>query len=115
MNSVSQLSFSVPVEGGSYKVGNVVLSVIAVGRYCGRMAVVSRINNSDRLTVWPIELWMVEYGSGSLVGVDPELSSSLVRGHGYWLGIGCLVTQVNGELFLTEVGGTNDEFPLERQ
>lgn len=102
-----------PCDGGRYLVGQMLVEVIAFGRYCGRNAVVSRIGGGDRLAIWPREIWMVEYGSGSLVGVDMDLSRSLVRGHGYWLGIGCLVTQVNGELFLSEVGGTNNEYPLE--
>lgn len=92
-----------PREGGTYQVSGQRIRVIAIGRYGGRVAVVSCVDGSDRLTIWPREIWVVEYAARVLLGIDATVSQSLVRGFGYWLDVGCLVTQVNGELFLSEI------------
>ncbi len=92
-----------PVEGGRYQVGQNSLLVVAIGHFDGRLAVVSRLNGGDRLSIWPVEHWVVEYAGGRLLGVDELLPASILRGSGNWLGIGCLVSQVDGELILSEL------------
>lgn len=99
-----------PVEGGIYQVGDLRITVIAVGQYCDRRAVVSRINDTDRLSICPIEIWRVEYGAGQLLSVDERVSKQILRGAGSWLvSIDCLVAQHDGELFLSEIGEWNGE------
>jgi|GEM_PF-4567816 len=91
-----------PVEGGLYQLGCDRLSVIAVGQYAGLLAVVSRMNNGDCLTIWPLRHWQIEYGRGKLLSIDKTVSQNIVRGHGHWLGAGCLVSQVSGNILLQD-------------
>ncbi len=107
MSTVNPFGFCVPVEGGRYLVGRDVLTVIAIGKYCGRTAVVSRVNEGNRLTFWPCELWAIEYANGLLIGIDATVAKSPVRGFGHWLGYGCLVSQLDGELFIGDLEALN--------
>lgn len=109
MVTSNQTGIGEPIVGGVYQLQTYRIKIIAMGTYCGQLAVVSRINNSHRLSIWPMEHWKAEYGSGHLLSVDKSVSQYIFRGSGSWLNLGCLVSEFNGELFLSEYGAIDSD------
>lgn len=97
-----------PIEGGRYQVGSDQIQVLAIGRYRDQVAVVSRVNASERLAIWPMAHWRAAYGCGQLLGVDRSMTERMLRGCGRWLGLGLIVVKIDDEITLSEMEALDD-------
>ncbi len=104
MVSQEQTNIDMPVEGGIYQLKVGKIQVLAIGRYENRDIVVSQVVGTSRLTIWPMEHWLIKYREAQLIIVDKKITHKTIRGCGNWLGIGCLVLQVDDEVSFTEMG-----------
>ena len=101
-------TLATPIEGGRYQVGSDQIQVLAIGRYRDQVTVVSRVNASQRLAIWPLAHWFAAYGAGRLLGIDMSVGETMLRGCGHWLGLGLLVVKVDDEISLTEMEALDD-------
>ncbi len=104
-----QTNIDMPVQGGIYQLKVSKIQVLAIGRYENRDIVVSQVVGTSKLTLWPMEYWLIEYKEAQLILVDKNITDKTIRGCGSWLGHGCLVLQVDDEVSFTEMEIYNEE------